>query len=82
MDFCQVFSGVVGAWDAVDARDWPQGKNADVKSIIITIFLNNNIFKYIFYNNNFNNNNNNNTDNNYNPFKNLCPQSLVHKEQT
>ena len=46
-------------------RDRPPGKNAELKSIIITIRKTNN---------------DDNKDNN--PFKVVCPQSLLHRKQT
>ena len=63
----QSFPGVVGAWNTVAARDRSQWKNANLKSVIITIRRNNN--------------NNSTKYNNNNLFKKICPQSLVHNEQ-
>ena len=61
--FFLTFFKINTAAAALAAGDKPHRKNVDLKSVIITILIRNN--------------NNNNSENN-NPFKALCPQSLVH----
>ena len=67
VSYQSVPGGSGGAWDTAAARDRPQGKNADLKFVIITLIRRNN---------------DNNDDDNNNPLKVVCTQSLLHNEQT